>query len=183
MKEIDVKVKRILGKYYLKEPVFSKIKWIDNLYYSFWRYYYKITSLPFKVKYFIQRHIRGYDDLDKWNAAWYISRKAAPVLRAMRKKFYGTSIKRHREDRFGNIVELTEDEIFTHSNEKDFQEPVSFTEDEWGAILDDIIFAFQFQIDFDSEDGTIGEADYREGFKRQKRGLKLFCIYFNNLWD
>lgn len=182
-KDVEVKVKRILGKYYLSEPVFSKIKFIDDLYYSFWKYYYKLTSLPFKLKYFFQRLFRGFDDLDKWNAAWYISRKAAPVLREMRKKFYGTSIIKHREDRFGNIIELSEDEIFAHSNEKDFNAPESFSEEEWGAILDDIIFAFQFQINFDKEDGTVDEKEYKEGFKRQKRGLKLFSIYFNNLWD
>jgi len=181
--DIELKVKRILGKHFLTEPIFCKIKFINDLYFTFWKYYYKITTFPFKVKYFFQRLTRGFDDLDKWNAAWYIARKAAPVLREMKKNLKGTSIKLHREDRFGNIVELSQDEIYSDSNEKDWNGPESFSLEEWQNILDDIIFAFQFQIDFDTVDGTISEDDSKKGFKRQKRGLRLFGIYFNSLWD
>ena len=167
-----------MGKWY-SESVFSKSKYIEASYFFFWKWYYKCTSgLYYKCKYALQRLFRGYDDLDKWNAAWYIARKSIPVLKAMRDKFHGTSLKWHREDRFGNLIELTQDEVFVEG-----EEPASFTEDEWRAILDDIIFAFQWQIDFDSIDGTVGEREYRLGMKRQKRGLKLFAIYFNCLWD
>ncbi|NDG31077.1 hypothetical protein EB118_13545 [bacterium] len=176
--EIQLQVKRIMGKWY-SESVFSKNKYIEASYFFFWKWYYKCTSgLYYKCKYALQRLFRGYDDLDKWNAAWYIARKSIPVLKAMRDKFHGTSLKWHREDRFGNLIELAQDEVFVEG-----EEPASFTEDEWRAILDDIIFAFQWQIDFDSIDGTVGEREYRLGMKRQKRGLKLFAIYFNCLWD
>jgi len=176
--EIELQVKRIMGKWY-SEPVFSENKYIEASYLFFWKWYYRCTSgLYFKCKYALQRLFRGFDDLDKWNAAWYIARKAIPVLKAMRDNFHSTSIKWHREDRFGNIIELTHDEVFVEG-----EEPLAFTEDEWRAILDDIIFTFQWQIDFDSIDGTIAEEDYKKGNKRQKRGLKFFSIYFNNLWD
>ena len=176
--EIQLQVKRIMGKWY-SESVFSKNKYIEASYFFFWKWYYKCTSgLYYKCKYALQRLFRGYDDLDKWNAAWYIARKSIPVLKAMRDKFHGTSLKWHREDRFGNLIELTQDEVFVEG-----EEPASFTEDEWRAILDDIIFAFQWQIDFDSFDGTVDDKEYKQGMKRQKRGLKLFAIYFNSLWD
>lgn len=134
----------------------------------------------YKLKYLFQRLTRGYDDLDKWNAAWYIARKSIPVLTAMRNEFKGTSIKWHREDRFGDIIELTKDEVFF-----DDGIPPAFSEDEWRSILDDIIYAFQFLLDEDNGDNykNFSEENYKENRKRHKRGLKLFSIYFNNLWD
>lgn len=177
--EVELQVKRIMGRW-LCEPVFSKNKYIEASYLFFWRWYYKLTSgVYYKCKYFVQRLFRGYDDLDKWNAAWYIARKSIPVLKAMRNNFHGTSIKWHREDRFGEIIALSNDEVFADKNE----EPNSFTEDEWRAVLDDIIFAFQWQIDLDSPDGTVDEKDFKKGEARQKRGLRLFSIYYRNLWD
>lgn len=169
------------------EPVYSKYRPIEKLciFISSWKY--RLTEgLYYKIKYFVQRHTRGFDDLDKWNAAWYISRKAIPVLTAMRNSFHGTSIRWHREDRFGNIIELTKDEVFIGDNI-----PESLNEEEWKAILDDIIYAFQFPLDTDGEtfeDGeglfaNFSEEKYNAALKRHKRGLKLFSIYFMNLWD
>ncbi|NBP02055.1 MAG: hypothetical protein EBU90_18380 [Proteobacteria bacterium] len=179
-KEIDKKIAELMSRYGhpWSEPVYSKHRLIEEccLFISRWKY--KLTEgLYFKIKYFLQRHIRGYDDLDKWNAAWYIARKAIPVLTAMRDKCVGTSIKWHREDRFGDIIELTRDEAFVDENN-----PPSFTEDEWRAILDDIIYAFQFTLDQDS-DTPYNQEQYEKNYKRHKRGLKLFSIYYMNLWD
>jgi hypothetical protein len=177
--EVKLQVKRIMGKWY-SEPVFSKNKYIEAMYLFYWKWYYRCTSgLYYNCKYALQRLFRGYDDLDTWNAAWYIARKAIPVLKAMRNKFHGTSIKWHREDRFGNIVKLSYDEVFGNKNE----EPNAFTEEEWRAVLDDIIFAFQWQIDLDTYCDSRDEQAFKAGQKRQNRGLKLFSIYYKNLWD
>lgn len=159
------------------DPVYSKHRWLEKIciFCSTWRY--QLTKgLYFKVKYWIQRHTRGYDDLDKWNAAWYIARKAIPVLQAMREGFHGTSIKWHHEDRFGNIVELTRDEAYAEDP------PNAFTEDEWRAVLDDIIFAFQFTLKEDNIE-TFSQEQYEQDLKRHKRGLRLLSIYYMNLWD
>ena len=167
--------------YPFSDPVYSKYRPIEEICLFVSRWKYKLTEgLYYKVKYLIQRQIRGYDDLDKWNAAWYIARKAIPVLTAMRNSFHGTSIKWHREDRFGNIIELTKDEVFV-----DEGTPPAFTEDEWRAILDDIIYAFKFTLDNDSEElyEKYSQEKYEENYKRHKRGLKLFSIYYMNLWD
>lgn len=181
--EVELQVKRIMGKFF-DEPVYSKNKCIEVCYLFFWKWYYRLTSgLYYNCKYAVQRMIRGYDDLDTWNAAWHIARKAVPVLKAMRDRFHGTSIKWHREDRFGNIETLTADEVYAGSKEPGYEGPNAFTEDEWRGILDDIIFAFQWQIDFDSLDGTVDEKQFKQGEKRQKRGLQLFSIYYKNLWD
>ena len=182
-KEIDLKIKRMLGAWF-EEPVFSENKCIEAIYLFFWRWYYRLTSsLYYKCKYALQRLFRGYDDLDTWNAAWYIARKAVPVLKAMRDRFHGTSIKWHREDRFGDIEVLTVDEVYAGSKEPGYEGPNAFTEDEWRAVLDDIIFAFQWQIDLDTYHDTRDEQAFKADEKRQKRGLQLFSIYYRNLWD
>ena len=182
-KEINLKIKRMLGGWF-DEPVFSKNKYIEAIYLFFWKWYYRLTSsLFYKCKYTLQHLIRGYSDLDKWNAAWYIARKAVPVLTAMRNSFHGTSVKWHREDRFGNIEALTLDEVYAGSTEPGYEGPNAFTEDEWRAILDDIIFAFQWQIELDAYKDIRDEEDFKSNEKRQKRGLQLFSIYYKNLWD
>lgn len=161
--------------------VYSKYRPIEKICLFLSRWKYRLTEgLYFKIKYFIQRHTRGYDDLDKWNAAWFIARKAIPVLTAMRNSFHGTSVRWHREDRFGNIIELTKDEVFV-----DGEFPLSLNEDEWRSVLDDIIFAFQYTLNLDNEDAYEGiKKELTEsGLKRHKRGLKLFSIYYMNLWD
>ena len=88
----------------------------------------------------------------------------------------GTSIKWHREDRFGNIIELTKDEVYSD------EVPTAFTEEEWRVILDDIIYGFEFILDQDKDKEFI-EEEYNRNYKRHKRGLKLFSIYYMNLWD
>jgi len=179
MKEINKKLAEIKSTFGCGEPVYSKYRPVEIFCLFISRWKYQLTyGLYYKIKYFVQRRFRGYDDLDKWNAAWYIARKAIPVLKEMRDDFKGTSIKRHREDRFGNIEELSHEEIY---HEDGF--PVSLTEDEWRNILDEIIFAFQFTLDSDDFDGEFSEENYRKNYKKQRKGLKLFSIYYDNLWD
>jgi len=180
-KDVEKKIKELQSSFGLGDPVYSNIRFLEEICLFISRWKYRLTTkLYFDLKYFIQRHTRGFDDLDKWNAAWFIARKAIPVLTAMRNEFHGTSVKWHREDRFGNIIELTKDEVFVDDNI-----PQSLDEDEWRAILDDIIFAFQYTLDLDNGDvfKDYKQENYENGLKRQKRGLKLFSIYFMNLWD
>ncbi|NBP02479.1 MAG: hypothetical protein EBU90_20645 [Proteobacteria bacterium] len=182
-KDIEKQVYRVFSKYF-EEPYFSSNKSVEVVCCWFWKWVYKIKALPCTLQYLYQRIIRGFDDLDKWNAAWYIARKAAPVLKAWRNSpMHGSALKWHREDRHGNIIELSVEEVYARSKEEDWEGPNAFTMEEWQAILDDIIFAFQWQIDFDSIDSTVNDKEYKQGMKRQKRGLKLFAIYFNSLWD
>jgi len=179
--KINKKISEMMSRLGLGDPVYSNIRFIEKLclFVSKWRFRLT-TGLYIKLKYFLQRQFRGYDDLDKWNAAWYIARKAIPVLTAMRNEFHGTSVRWHREDRFGNIVELARDEVFV-----DDGIPQSLNEDEWRSVLDDIIFAFKYTLDLDNGDAfeDYSQEKYEEGLKRQKRGLKLFSIYYMNLWD
>lgn len=179
-KKIDKQILEIKSRFG-GEPVYSKIAAIESICLFLSRWKYRLTSgLYFDVKYFCQRLFRGFDDLDKWNAAWYISRKAIPVLTAWRNgKIMGTSVKRHLENRHGEIIELSDDKIILDGNEA----PEAFTEEEWKAIIDDIIFSFKFVINDDSLDIDYSSESYKVSYKRYKRGMKLFSIYFYSLWD
>lgn len=179
MEKVNKKLAEIMSQFGGGEHVYSKYRPIEIFCIFISRWKYTLTyGIFYKIKYSIQRIFRGYDDLDKWNAAWYIARKAIPVLTEMRNNFKGTSIKRHREDRFNNIVELSRDEICSNG-----EFPDSLTEEEWRAVLDEIIFAFQFTLNLDVFDGEFNEEEYNKNYKRQRRGLKLFSIYYDNLWD
>lgn len=178
MNNIENKIAEIKSQFNCGDPVYSKYRPLEELCLFISKWKYALTSgLYFKTKYFIQRFYRGYDDLDKWNAAWYIARKAIPVLTAMRDSFHGTSLRWHREDRFGNIIELTHEEVFAES------EPVTLTEEEWRGIINEIIFSFQFILDQDNPGIEYNEDDYKKRHTKHKRGLKLFSIYYMNLWD
>ena len=179
MDNIDKKIKELMSRFHSGDPVYSKNTIIEEICLFFSRWTYRLTKgVYFDVKFFIQRLVRGYTDLDKWNAAWYISRKAIPVLTAWRNsEIHGTSIKRHYEDRFGNIIELPDYKIYDNNGI-----PHSFTIEEWRDIIDDIIFAFKFVADSDNNE-EFSEESYREEYKRYKKGMKLLGIYFFSLWD
>lgn len=179
--DIDKKMAEIKSRFNLDKPVYSKIRCIEVLCLFLSRWKYALTGgLYFKLKYFFQRQIRGFDDLDKWNAGWFISRQAVAVLKEWRKKpTWGTSTKKHKVDRFGNIVELKQNEQILD----DSGFPDAFTEDEWNGIIDEIIFGFQFIIDDDLFVGDINSREYKANYKRHKNGLKLFSIYLTSLWD
>lgn len=53
--------------------------------------------------------------------------------------------------------------------------------EEWRAVLDKIIYSFEYTC-FDLEfEGT--EIEQKENYKRYEDGLKLFGEYFSGLWD
>lgn len=163
------------------EPVYSNVRWIECtcLFLSRWRY--RLTaSLYYSIKYWWQRHTRGYDDLDKWNAGWYIARKAVPVLTAWRNgRMIGTAMRRHMESRHGEIIELSDREMQYDGADSD-----ALSEEEWKAVVDDIIFALQYVIDSDDCAHVDCSAETAAQLhKRHKRGLRLLGIYYTSLWD
>jgi len=161
--EIEQKIKDMLDRNNIKVVRASPIR-------NFWNWY--VIDFLTKIKYFIQEHLHGYNETDPWNVAWYIARKTLPPLKKMRNNFHGTSIRYHQQDEQGNIIEL-KDVLPGPDTE-------SLTEQEWRDVLDEIIFAFEYQIKGDEPDFNYFDKNCME---RQKRGLKLFAIYYNNLWD
>jgi hypothetical protein len=179
MKKLNKKLAEIESRFFGGHYVYSKYRLVEEICLFISRWSYRLTTgLYLDIKYKLQDWFRGYNDLDKWNVAWYLARKAIPVLKAMRDEVKGTSLVWHREDRFGNITELTHDEVF-----KDKEEPQSFTEEEWKNVLTDIIFVFEYTLDIDKVNVEYSEEQEVNRRKRYKRGLKLFSIYYGNLWD
>jgi len=175
--EVDKKIAEMKSYFGIGEPVYSKNRAVEVFCIFLSKWYYRLTKgLYFKTKYFLQKLFRGYDDLDKWNVAWYIARKSIPILLAWRNgKIMGTAIRKHIENRHGEVIELSDKELKG--------EPEALSQEQWLSVIDDIIFAFQFVIDEDNIDLNYTEDNYKQRYKRHKKGLKLFSIYFTSLWD
>jgi hypothetical protein len=61
--------------------------------------------------------------------------------------------------------------------------PDSMTEKEWNAILDDMIFAFEWNQTCESEENEqLTESQQAASWKRHEKGLQLFAQYFRHLW-
>jgi hypothetical protein len=58
--------------------------------------------------------------------------------------------------------------------------PVGITMEKWHEILDDMIYAFDFEVhQWDNDFDLRKELDYQ----RVQRGFKYFGIYLRDLWD
>ena len=161
--EIEQKIKDMLERNNIRVV---RLSWFEKLI-----NWYVLDFLK-RIKYFIQEHVNGYNETDPWNVAWYIARKALPPLKHMRNNFHGTSIRHHKNEKDDTVTELTG--VFPGPDVE------TLTEQEWRDVLDDIIFAFEYQIKSDHIDF---DPDDKKALQRQKRGLKLFSIYYDNLWD
>jgi hypothetical protein len=63
--------------------------------------------------------------------------------------------------------------------------PADITVEDWGDIIDKMIFAFEWAIKSDGMTGDyndLSEEDKVECWEKQKEGLKLFAEYFMGLW-
>jgi len=165
--QIREKIRDMMERHNIKVV---RIPWWETLWYR------HVAPLISNIKYYVQEHVRGYSDLDCWNVAWYIARKSVPPLQKMRDGFMGTPVRRHVENRHGEIIELKN---VVYGNEADI-----LNEQQWRDVLDDMIFAFEWPLRQDNPDFDHENSQYvTDGCKRQKRGLILFSIYYNDLWD
>lgn len=104
---------------------------------------------------FWQRRTLGFDGRELWNLNTTIANFVLPRLRAFRKCPGGYP-----------------------SNLRKEGEPVNIGVLRWDAILADMIFGFEYCIN-DDKWFTMPEKD----FKRVKRGLRYFGMYFLDLWN
>jgi len=129
---------------------FTHNKYVENFLLFFTRCYYQMIVMPLTcIKYWWQEQTRGYSDLHQWNVHSFLSMKAVPALTALKKRAMGTCIKLHREDRFGKIIQLDQKKEY---KDVSYNDVPFFTMDEWHAILDDIIYAFQYELDKERSD-------------------------------
>ena len=123
----------------------------------YWRYIFCPPWLY--AKWFLQRHIRGWDNralhgLDHAMFVWFL-----PPLKAYRDNFQGTSFKLPPE-------------------EDEDGEWIAYTEDEWRALLDEIIWALEWIVE-----NQWPVKNYNEEYRRVMRGYGLFVKWLPAMWD
>lgn len=107
----------------------------------------KFEELHRTIKFGFQRMFRGYDDSAYWSLDYYLVEIALPVL-----KEYRNGVK------MGYPAHLNSPE-------------------EWDAIMDKIIDAFQLMKD--DKVGIFADANY----EKVSEGLELFGKHFRSLWS
>lgn len=163
-----------------KIPVIRRLRWID--------YYY--CDFKFAVKSWWQRRTKGYANSECWNLANSTSEWILPRLKYLRDNFCSVPPN----------LEVSDTDKY-------------LTSEEWKDRLDKMIYAFEFILKEDEitekcfpEDFVwgfdLGPADKRntrelifkdkrkpdytyfnECLKKHEEGMKLFVLYFRNLWD
>ena len=112
----------IPGKFYDRD---KKDRWYISLYWWIYRSIRDNYRLDRKIKWFYQRRVRGFDDMELWNLNFALSRHILPRLKAFRNlplNGYPSNL-------------ISEDNICEYTDERDFEI--------WLSILDKLILAFQ----------------------------------------
>lgn len=160
----------IVTSFNLQDCISKSSRW-ENIYYWLYRNtWMKITDLIQNLKFAYQRVTRGFDDSELWSLDWTIARFILPRLKAFRaKNVHGVPI------RYDAVIE-----------EGNFSPP-TYTEEEWKAILDKMIRAFELSAhQWDSEylkKNNLPDLYSKEYSDQLDEGLKLFYQHFGNLWD
>jgi hypothetical protein len=133
----------------------------DSLRWIPYRCWMRAKDTYYEIKWGLQRMFRGYDDTALWSLDSYLTPIVLPVLKEMRQHCYGLP---HNE------ATVT-----------------SFTEEEWNATLDRMIFSFQYMYDEDHmlngfHDGAYSAAFWRDNKEKINEGLTLFGKHFQALW-
>ena len=123
------------------------------------------------------------DQYDTWSMDHTLAYIVLPMLKQLKATKHGSP---HVEDvdvpeelRSTSAPELTEDEKRWGSEDALFH-------DRWSWVLDEMIYAFELELDDNWEDKYYGNGDYdamNKIFERQKNGYRLFGTYFQGLWD
>lgn len=170
----------------LWERVLDKIPVIRH--FRFINYYY--LDWKFAIKNWWQRRTKGYADFECWNLATTTSKWIIPRLKYLR-------------DNFNSVPPNLES-----NNNNEY-----LTSEEWKDKLDKMIYAFEFVLNEDDVIEKCFPKNYKWGFdlgpadekgirelifkdkrkpdytyhkqcmEKYEEGIKLFSLYFKNLWD
>ena len=163
----------------------SKITWYESLWWGFTEVFKRIfVSAPRKMKYRLQKMLRGYSDLDIWNANTAIAKFVTPLLKDLLQQ--------------NKAVPLS---IYDECNEN-----ADLAFKRWSYYQRLMIFSFEYETYLSGSLSTKKEKEFERKYllsskalevisvddpdskrlqylsKRQKRGLELFAQYFNDLW-
>jgi len=124
-----------------------------------------LRRLRRKLTFFWQRRTRGWDDSDLWNLDYTVAKFVLPRLRVYRRCWSGLPDMMLLSDYPG----ISEDDL----------------EDKWNEVLDDMIYAMEVLVNWDSFEFEVDmTTEAREAHReRVDRGLYLFGRYLRALWD
>ena len=117
---------------------------------------------------FWQRMTRGWDDSDLWSLDYTMAHWVLPRLKEYKKQCHGMPMK------LPPVIDQEDGEAYY------------FTHDEWDAVLDKMILAFEL-IAYDEI--PLGgcfddyQAKYKAREKKIEEGIVLFGLYFRALWN
>ena len=125
----------------------------------------------------------------KLSSKWTLKK---PLYIDKKDKRYKKYAKQLKEDGFCNCETWALDSViseFILPRLKKFKEvnicfPPDLTSEKWDAILDEMIFAFEWNMidDLSEEYRKLGKEKQIANWKRHEEGLKLFAKYFRDLW-
>jgi len=167
-----------------KHPILAWLK--TNVYYPSCRFWRWFSDVPFQIKYFIQRGIRGWSNQDAWGAYYHISSVTLGMLKWLKINKHGVPC--------GCINDA---------------EPFEVGQKRWDDIMDKMIYSFQCLVDAEngkSEFWTphpdapeVHLLEYGDNPWSQKypevhlmnkeeddkynEGMQLFIKYYQSLWD
>lgn len=156
---------QLLPKFFYTQGLFG---W--NYAYLFSHPHIIIRESFLRVKWFIQRGVRGYSDSDTWNLANYLSDWMPKAIYKLKGR--GTPIQVFI-DLFGDHVDLNI--ISDEMNEAAHQR--------WHEILDTIAVGFEAHKQLDEFIFRPDTQEYKDSLIRMHNGFALFCTYYCNLWN
>ena len=113
------------------------------------------------------------DRYDTWSADLTLSYIILPILKQLQEDKHGSPF----TDDDDVPLRLKSTSANPKENEHDTDE---FHHQRWDYIMNEMIFAFEFQFKEELYSQEQTDIDDRE---RAKKGLALFGKYYNNLWD
>lgn len=150
--------------------MFKNLKNYKYLLYTPKRWYYNTKSW-IKGKTFQLRY--GFDYRDTWNLDYKIAKYILPRLKYFRNNLHSVPPRKDKKAKM------------TKSG------PTCLSIKEWQAVIDKMIFSFQFIVDesglndkyFDKDGCNFNKELYNKDYKKYKQGMKSFMDYFDHLWD
>ena len=133
-----------------------KHSWKENVEIFFHRFFHnlKYNFYYAHIYYPLQKLIRGYSDPEWYSFDYYHSKYVIPRLKHLR----------------NNI------------NAWPAQHPEFPAFEDWQKVLDEMIWAFEFNLKMDDLNYT-WKYDENDQIKRMETGLALFAKYYRHLWD
>jgi len=148
----------------------ANIKWLDK--FCNWVESKKKRTIKVRI-----------DKYDTWSMDHTLALIISPMLKQLKATKHGSPFVSD-EDVPEHLRSTAAPEL--SEQEKNWGGTDDLFHDRWVYVLDEMIFAFDLELDNDWEDEYYKNSNYDEMskvFERQKNGFRLFGKYYQGLWD